>query len=95
MNHPHDGVDRNGVAVGLRDRVRLLAIRPSILRRLVGTEHKDVSAMLGQIVEVFDVYENGQVWVSAQFPRSDGTTEIHSIAVDPAAIELVERATNA
>lgn len=89
------GVDRNGEVVELGDRVRLLAIRPSILGRLAGTEYTDVSAMLGQVVEVFDVYENGQVWVSVQFPRPDGASEIHSIAVDPPAIELVEKARNA
>ena len=83
------GVDRNGNAVAIGDRVRVLEIRPSILKRLAGTEHADVSSMLGQVLEVFDVYDDGQVWVSLSWPRGIGQTEVHSIAVDAHAIELV------
>lgn len=91
MSAPH-GTDRNGTAVAVGDRVRLLEIRPSILRRLAGSEHSDVSSMLGQVLEVFDVYDSGQVWVSLTWPRGDGQAEVHSIAVDPHAIELVSKA---
>jgi len=85
-------MDRNGKAVTIGDRVRLLEIRPSILKRLSGQEHTDVSSMLGQELEVWDVYEDGQVWVSLSWPRGDGLVESHSIAVDPHAIELVSKA---
>lgn len=85
------GRDRNGALVGTGDRVRLLAIRPSILARLAGPERADISSMLGQVLEVFDVYEGGHVWVSLSWPRGDGLTESHSIAVDPEAIELVAK----
>jgi len=93
MSH-QPGIERNGAVVEIGDQVRLLSIRPSILERLVGAEHSDVSAMLGQVVEVFDVYESGQVWVSALLPRKDGTTEVHAISVDPQSIELVQKARN-
>jgi len=83
------GLDRNGEEVERGDFVRLFRIRPSILRRLTGAELTDVSSMLGQVVEVFDVYDDGLVWVSLSWQRGDGTTEIHSIAVDSDAIELV------
>lgn len=86
------GRDRNGQIVERGDRVRLFTIRPSILKRLGGSELADVSSMLGQILEVFDVYDDGLVWVSLAWTKSDGTTEIHSIAVDPEAIELVSKA---
>ena len=85
------GIDRNGAEVAIGDRVRLLEIRPSILARLAGAEHADVQSMLGQVVEVFDVYESGQVWVSVSWSRENGQTEIHSIAVDPHAIELASK----
>ena len=90
----YSGIDRNGHAVAEGDRVRLLAIRPSILKGLTGSEHADVSSMLGQVVPVFDVYEDGQVWVSASWPRADGQTELHAIAVDAEAIEFVEHGTD-
>jgi hypothetical protein len=86
------GVDRNGTVVAIGDRVRLFEIRPSILNRLAGSEHADVSSMLGLVLEVFDVYDGGQVWVSLAWPRENGQTELHSIAVDPHAIELVSKA---
>jgi hypothetical protein len=88
---PLSGNDRLGRSVEQGDRVRLLAIRPSILKRLAGNEHADVSSMLGQILEVFDVYDDGLVWVSLTWQRSDGTSEVHSIAVDPESIELVRK----
>ena len=87
------GIDKQGKAVEREDFVRLLTIRPSILKRLTGSELTDVSSMLGQTLEVFDVYDDGLVWVSLSWPREDGTTEIHSIAVDPEAIELVRKKT--
>ena len=85
------GVDKHGSVVTVGDRVRLLDIRPSILARLTGNERGDVSSMLGQILEVFDVYDDGQVWVWLSWDRGDGKIETHSIAVDPSAIELVKR----
>ncbi|MBC5768706.1 hypothetical protein [Ramlibacter albus] len=91
MTTPRLGVDRSGQVIEPGDRVRLLAIRPSILKRLAGSELADVSSMLGQELEVFDVYDDGLVWVSLSWSRSDGTTEIHSIAVDPQAIELIAK----
>ena len=83
------GLDRNGEEVKRGDHVRLLHIRPSVLKRLAGSERSDVSSMLNQVLEVFDVYDDGLVWVSLSWQREDGTTEFHSIAVDPDAIELV------
>lgn len=87
----HVGSDRTGRAVGIGDRVRVLAIRPSILKRLTGLEHADVSSMLGQTLEVFDVYENGQVWVSLTWVKDDGSSDVHAIAVDSEDIEKVDR----
>ena len=84
------GIDKNGKVVRPGDRVRLLDIRPTILARLTGTEHADVSSMLGQVLEVFDVYDDGQVWVWLRWDRGDGKIETHSIAVDPPQIELVK-----
>ena len=86
------GLDRVGRVVERGDKVRLLTIRPSILKRLAGSELADVSSMLGQVLEVFDVYDDGLVWVSLSWLRDDGTHEIHSVAVDPEAIELVAKA---
>ncbi len=88
------GVDRFGNIVESDDLVRLLRIRPSILKRLAGDEHADVSSMLGQILPVCAVYEDGLVWVSLTWERQDGQTEIHAIAVDTDAIELVEKASS-
>lgn len=85
------GLDGNGEEVKRGDHVRLLHIRTSILKRLTGFEHSDVSSMLNQVLEVFDVYDDGLVWVSLSWQRKDGTTEFHSIAVDPDAIELVRK----
>lgn len=83
------GTDRNGAAVAIGDHVRLYEILPSVLKRLAGSEHTDVASMLGRVLEVFDVYDDGQVWVTLSWPRADGQTELHAIAVESSAIELV------
>jgi hypothetical protein len=85
------GTDRNGAAVAIGDHVRLYEIRPSILKCVAGSEHTDVASMLGRVLEVFDVYEDGQVWVSLSWPRADGQTELHAIAVESSAIELIPK----
>ena len=94
MDEQDVGRDRLGQAVKAGDLVRLLAIRPSILKRLAGPEQDDVSSMLGQTLKVFDVYEGGLVWVSLIWRRDDGSSEVHAIAVDPEQIELVAKAPN-
>ncbi len=86
------GLDKNGAEVAIDDLVQLLKIRPSILKRLFGSEFHDVSSMLGKQLKVFDVYDDGSVWVSFSWERCDGQTEIHAIAVDQDAIELVKKA---
>jgi hypothetical protein len=87
------GVDRNGSAVAVGDRVRLLEIRPSILKRLAGREQVDVSSMLGQVLEVFDVYDDGaglgQPLVAGAVM---GKPSFTAIAVDSHAIELTAEA---
>lgn len=86
------GVDLFNRTVKIGDKVRLLAIRPSILKSLSGDEYVDVSSMLGQVLEVFDIYDDGSVWVSLAWDRGNGSSEWHSIAVDSDAIELVSTA---
>ncbi|MDP1977304.1 hypothetical protein [Undibacterium sp.] len=89
MTNTQAGIDRNGHIVKEDDYVYLFSIRPSIIKRLAGSELADVSSMLGKTVKVFDIYDNGQVWVSLDWIRPDGLSEIHAIAVDAEAIELV------
>ena len=85
------GLDRNGKIVEQGDFVRLLSIRPSILKKLTGSELADVVSMQNQILEVFDVYDDGLVWVSLNWIKENGTTEFHCIAVDSNSIELVRK----
>ncbi len=85
------GLDRNGQTVEQGDWVRLLAIRPSILKKLAGSELADVVSMQNQVLEVFDIYDDGLVWVSLSWVRENGETEFHCIAVDSDSIELVRK----
>jgi hypothetical protein len=85
------GIDKNGAKVEIDDLVQLSKIRPSIIKRLFGSELHDVASMLGKQLKVFDVYDDGLVWVSLSWERGDGQTEIHAIAVDQDAIDLVKK----
>ncbi len=53
------GIDRHGEEVKRGYHIRLLYIHPPIRKRLTGSEHSDVSSMLNQVFEVFDVYDDG------------------------------------
>lgn len=85
---------REGAIVVGGGRVRLLAIRPPILKHLVGDQDSDVSGMFGQVVEVLDVYDTGQIWVSASFQRKkSGTAEVYANADDAEVIGLFQKTT--
>lgn len=85
------GLDRFGNIVSIGDEVRILSIRPSILKRLGASEQAHLESMLNAVHPVFDVYDDGLTWVSLTWRRPDGDVEIHAIAVDPDQIELVRQ----
>ena len=83
------GKDKFGRTVKIGDRVRLLSIKPSLIKRLTGDEQSDVSSLIGAVVDVFDVYDDGSVWISSKWTRGNGITEVHAIAVQASDIELI------
>jgi hypothetical protein len=82
--------DRNGNAVSVGDRVRLLALSGRWFDELPSDERDDVLSMVGAIFEIEEIDECGQPWIRKSWPNEEaGTCRSHSIAVEPQEIELM------
>jgi hypothetical protein len=86
-----NGRDKLGNEIEIGDKVRVSSIRPSILRGLPILERNQIESMAQRAVEVFDVYDDGQIWVSMIWPLGTNQYGVHAIAVDSDGIELVSK----
>lgn len=83
-------LDKNGSAVRVGARVRLLSLSGKWLDELPQDEKRDVLSMVGEIFEIEEVDEYGHPWVRKSWPNEeDGTCHSHSIALEPHEMELV------
>ena len=71
--------------------VRVLEVPASLQRDLPADEWADVSSMLGQVLEVYELDEWGQAWVQQVFPHRDASYHSHSLGLDPHQMERVDR----
>lgn len=82
-------VDRNGRAVRVGVRVRLLRLSGAWLDELPPEERRDVQSMIGEVFEVEEIDEHGHAWIRKAWPDEEqGTCHSHSIALDPEEMEL-------
>ncbi len=84
---PHD---KNGMAVGVGDTIRLLSLSGQWLDDLPFDEKQDVLSMIGEVFEIEEVDEYDQPWVSKAWPNeAEGKFNSHSVALEPHEMELV------
>ncbi len=80
-------VDRNGQPVSVGTRVRLLEIPAFLLRELPPDEVEDLTSMVGEVFEVYEIDEGGgacieKVWYEPDGQRSHGLSlEAHEMEV--------------
>ncbi len=82
--------DRNGRTVWVGMRVRLVVPLPSFVAKLPTDEQKDVCEMLAEILEVDEIDEHAQAWVSKKWDTGPGECRIHSVALSPSEFEVVD-----
>jgi hypothetical protein len=82
--------DKNGRDVTVGSRVRVLAIKQSILDRLPDEEVEHVRAIVGEILEVYEIDEYGSPWVKKWWSVSEEQSFSHSFVLRPSDMELVD-----
>lgn len=83
-------VDRNGQAVKVGSRVKVLGIDSCALVGLSEKEALDVTSMRGEVFEVYEIDEHDSAWVEKWWDRADGGKECHSLPLSSSEMELVE-----
>ena len=82
--------DRNGRAVRVGSRVRLLRISGNWINEIPPEEQTDVLSMIGDTFEVEEIDQYGQPWIRKSWPQpAEGKCHSHSIALEPEEIELI------
>jgi hypothetical protein len=74
--------DRNGKAVTVGARVRLVTLSGTWVEELPLEERADVASMIGAVFTV-EIDEDGDVWVEQRWDDGDGVSHGHSIRLDP------------
>lgn len=83
--------DRNGKAVRVGARVRLLSLSGNWINEIPADEKSDVLTMIGEIFEVEEIDKYGQPWIRKSWPDDkEGRCHSHSIALEAKEIELVD-----
>jgi len=80
--------DRNGAAVEVGAKVRVLNIGQALLARLAPEDAADVSTMNGAVLEVYEVDQSGAAWVKKWWHCDDGSAYSHSLSLAPDEMEL-------
>ncbi|MEO5824107.1 MAG: hypothetical protein ABIT71_26670 [Vicinamibacteraceae bacterium] len=65
----------------------MLTIPESVMQPLTPEDRADLSSMLGEVFEVYEIDEWGQAWVRKSWP---GSHRYHSLGLDAHEMERVE-----
>jgi hypothetical protein len=84
----HSTIDRNGHAVAVGTRVRVVGVASSVLDRLEAPERERVLSMVGESFDVYEVDEWGGAWVEKWWNESDDKGSSHSLGLQPAEMEV-------
>jgi hypothetical protein len=82
--------DKNGAAVRVGTRVRVLKISDSVLSQLSESEAEAARAMEGDVLEVQEIDEWGGAWVEKSWRQADGTMVSHALGLGPEQMEVVK-----
>lgn len=84
--------DKKGKNVVVGSKVRITYIDPEFIKSLPEEEQADVSSMLNEIFEVYEIDEYNHAWVEKEWKRGKESYESHSLALSESDMELIENA---
>tara|TARA_R110002124_G_scaffold111348_1_gene265055 strand:+ start:3099 stop:3368 length:270 start_codon:yes stop_codon:yes gene_type:complete len=80
--------DKNGTEVTVGDYVKVLSLNPKDFGHLEEKELSEVMSMVGEILEVYDIDEYEQAWVTKEWWLSDNDVMSHSVGLSSAEMEV-------
>ena len=81
--------DRFGVEVIKGTRVRILTVDAILKLPLEDEEKERIQSMKDEVLEVYEIDEQGFAWVEKWWHETDTTSSSHSIALSPDEMEVV------
>jgi hypothetical protein len=86
-----ESTDKHGRSVKVGARVRLVELSPHFLETLPYDEFEEVSSMVGEVFNVYEIDINGYAWVEKEWSHPDeGQYMSHSLGLEPHQMELVD-----
>jgi hypothetical protein len=85
----NEAQDIHGAAVHVGTQVRVLKISESVLSQLPQSEAEAARAMVGDVLEVYEIDEWGGAWVEKSWLDDDGRMVSHSLGLGPEQMEVV------
>jgi hypothetical protein len=82
--------DRKENEVKEGSKIRVVMIEPRVIASLAGDELSDVTSMLNEVFQVYEIDENNLAWVEKWWDCGERKSKSHSLALSSAEIELAE-----
>ena len=80
--------DANGKEVAVGDFVKVLSLNEDDFGHLDEKELSEVMSMVGEHLEIYDIDEYGQAWVTKEWWLSENDVMSHSVGLSPSEMEL-------
>ena len=82
-------IDRLGRQIAVGMRVRVLSIPESLKASLAQSESERVTSMIGEVFEIYEIDDHGQVWVEKWWKDGEHDTRSHSLGLEAHEYEVV------
>ena len=82
--------DRHGIEVKVDSFVKVLSLDPADFSHLDEKELSEVMSMIGEVLQVYEVDEYGQAWVTKEWWLSDSDVMSHSVGLSSKEMEIQE-----
>lgn len=80
--------DRNGFNVTADDFVKVLSLDPADFTHLDEKELSEVMSMIGETLQIYEIDEYGQAWVTKEWWLSESDVMSHSVGLSSNEFEI-------
>ncbi|MBB6522966.1 hypothetical protein [Pseudoteredinibacter isoporae] len=80
--------DRNGINIEVGFYVKVISLDPADFGHLEKTSLSEVMSMIGEVLEVYEVDEYGQAWVTKEWWLSGDEMIAHSVGLSSHEMEV-------
>ena len=82
--------DRNGSEVHIGDLVKVLSLDPADFSHLDSEALSEVMTMVGNVLEVYEIDQYGQAWVTKEWWLGDDDVMSHSVGLSSHEFEVAD-----